>query len=490
MDKNKAMAKGDLTQGPIAKKLLMFALPIIAGNLVMQLYNVVDSIVVGNFVGSDALAAVGVSFPIMMLFNALFMGASMGANIVISQYKGAGDMEKLERALNTAMTISFILGVFITIFGVLLSRPLLELLGTPDNIIEDSTVYLMIIFGGTLGNMTFNIGNGIVRGMGDSKWPLYSLIISSLTNVVLDLLFVIQFNMGVAGVAWATLIAHIVAGGIMVWRQVAGKYGVRVTLHGMMKIDGSITKMIAKLGLPSAVQNVAMSLGNVIIQSLANNFGSDYIAANTIVMKADGFAMMPMMGLGMAITTFVGQNIGAGDRDRARKGVHAANFMCLIIGGVMGVLLWFFGIFIMRAFTDVEVVLHMGENGIKFLAFFYIFMGLNNTVGGAMRGAGAAMAPAIVSIVSTFVRIPIAYLIAVRPLHNAINAAVSAGQYATYDLAKAAGVGVLDHYMGLFYAMGISMVVSAALIYLYFHFGKWHEKGVTDRARQGAPTKG
>lgn len=213
MDVTKRRAGTDLTQGPIGKKLLSFALPIIAGNLIMQLYNVVDSIVVGQFVGSDALAAVGVSFPVMMLFNALYMGISMGANIVISQYKGAGDHERLEKALNTTMTLCLLLGVVITVLGLFLSRPLLELLGTPDNIIDDSTVYLMIIFGGTLGNMMYNVGNGTARGMGDSRWPLYSLIISSITNVILDLVFVLWFDMGVAGVAWATLISHIIAGG-------------------------------------------------------------------------------------------------------------------------------------------------------------------------------------------------------------------------------------------------------------------------------------
>lgn len=251
----------------------------------------------------------------------------------------------------------------------------------------------------------------------------------------------------------------------------------------MRHIDKAIAGLIVKLGAPSALQNIAMSLGSTIIQSLANNFGSDFIAANTIIMKADGFAMMPMIGLGMAITTFVGQNIGAGNRERAKKGIHVANLMCVVIGGVMGVVLWFCGIYIMRAFTDVEVVLHMGENGIKFLAFFYIFMGISNTVGGAMRGAGAALAPAITSVAGTFVRIPLAYLLAVAPLKASINAAVEAGQYASYELAKAAGVGILDHYMGLIYAMGISMFVGAALIYLYFHFGKWQDKGVTRQAK-------
>ena len=480
MDESKRM-RGNLTEGPIAKKLLLFALPIIIGNMVQQLYNVVDTIVVGNFVSSDALAAVSVSFPVMMLFNSLFMGLSMGSNIIIAQYRGAGDREKLERALNNTASITVIMGALITIVGLVFSRQILELLNTPANIIDDSTAYLQIVFGGTLGNMMYNTCNGIARGMGDSKWPLYTLIVSSVINIVLDLLFVIEFNMGVAGVAWATLIAHILSGLIMLVRIAKGKYGARVTLSGMLHMDWNLVGVVVKLGLPSAVQNVAMSLGTTIMQSFSNQFGSDYLAAHAVVQKADGFAMMPMMGLGMAVTTFVGQNIGAGNTERAKKGTNSAAAICAGIGGVVAIILYFFGIYIMRAFTSNEAVLVMGERGLKFLAFFYVFIGINNCMGGACRGAGATVVPAALSMVGTFVRIPLAYFLAVQPLNSFIEAAVAAGQ----TLEAATTAGVAESYMGLFYTQGLSMVIGAALMFIYYKWGNWHTKGVTARMNAG-----
>jgi len=479
MDEKKKMQKGSLTEGPIAKKLLLFALPIIIGNMVQQLYNVVDTIVVGNFVSSDALAAVSVSFPVMMIFNSLFMGLSMGSNIIIAQYRGAGDREKLERALNNTATLTLIMGSCITVLGLMFSRSILELLNTPANIIDDSTAYLRIVMGGTLGNMMYNTCNGIARGMGDSKWPLYTLIVSSCINIVLDLLFVIKFNMGVAGVAWATLIAHIFSGFIMLYRIAKGHYGARVTLKGMLNVDWSLVGVVVKLGTPSAVQNVAMSLGSTIMQTFSNRFGSDYLAAHAVVQKADGFAMMPMMGLGMAVTTFVGQNIGAGNTERAKKGTNAAAWICTGTGTVIAAILYFFGIYIMRAFTSNTVVLEMGERGLKFLAFFYIFIGINNCMGGACRGAGATVVPAAMSMVGTFIRIPLAYFLAINPLNKFIEAAVAAGQYASVEAATAAGCGIAENYMGLFYTQGFSMVIGAAMMFCYYKWGNWHTKGVT-----------
>lgn len=488
MDENKKI-KGNmnLTEGPIAKKLLLFALPIILGNMVQQLYNVVDTVVVGNFVSSDALAAVSVSFPVMMIFNSLFMGLSMGSNIIIAQYRGAGDREKLERALNNTASITIVMGALITVLGLMFSRGILELLNTPANIIDDSTAYLKIVFGGTLGNMMYNTCNGIARGMGDSKTPLKILILSSCINIVLDLLFVIKFNMGVAGVAWATLIAHIFSGLIMLLRIIRGKYGARVTLKGMLHMDWNMVGLVVKLGLPSAIQNVAMSIGSTIMQTYSNRFGSDYLAAHAVVQKADGFAMMPMMGLGMAVTTFVGQNIGAGDTERAKKGTNSAAFICTGIGAIVAVILYFFGIYIMRAFTSNPDVLYMGERGLKFLAFFYIFIGINNCMGGACRGAGATVVPAAMSMVGTFVRIPLAYFLAIKPLNEFVAAAVAAGQYVSTEAAVAAGAGITENYMGLFYTQGISMVIGAAMMFVYYKWGNWHTKGVTAKMNGPKP---
>ncbi|MCL2166658.1 MAG: MATE family efflux transporter [Clostridiales bacterium] len=479
----------DLTVGPIGRKLMLFALPIIAGNIIMQLYNVADSIIVGQFVGSDALAAVTVSMPIMMLFNTLFMSLSMGANILIAQYRGAGDTNAVTRAVHSTFSLSFITGAIITALGLLLSKPLLHLLGTPDNILDESALYLMIVFLGTVGNILYMLCNGVSRGLGDSRWPLYSLTFSSILNVILDLWFVISFGWGVAGVAIATAVAHIISGLIMLIRHVQGKYGYHLTLSGMLRIDKHIMFLTFKLGIPTAIQNGAMSLGMVVIQSMANNFGSNYIAANGIIQRVDGFAMMPMMGLGMAITTFVGQNTGAGNMDRVKKGTYTAIQMIVAIAAVMGFAIYHYGIYLMRAFTDNQLVLDMGLRGLHFIAFFFFFMGVNQTVSGTIRGAGEANVPAVLAIINTVIRIPFAYWLAIIPFNRDIAEAVSAGLYATRELAKAAGVGQ-GNYMGLFYSMGISMVCGAAMVLAYFMFGNWQSKSIVSRPAGDASSAG
>ena len=480
MIEDEIAVKTDLTQGPVAKKLIMFALPIIAGNIFTQLYNVTDSVVVGRFIGSDALAAVTVSFSTMMLFNTLFMGLSMGANVLVAQYRGAKDYSALARSVNSTYSLCILVSAVITVLGIILARPVLILIGTPDNILSDATLYMILIFAGTIGNTIYFLSTGLIRGLGDSRWPLYSLIIASVLNLILDVVFVAVFGWGVAGVAIATAFAQAISAMILVMRFVRGKYGFKLTLSGMKQIDRHLVLQIFRLGIPSSIQNVAQSLGGVIIQSFANNFGSDLIAANGIIMRTDGFVIMPLFGIGMAVTTFVGQNIGAGNVERSKKGTYKALQLtfgfCLALGFVM----YFLGIYIMRVFTDNQHVLDIGFRGLRFLAFCYIFHGINLCLGGAVRGAGEAKVPALIAIISNLFRIPAAYLLAVMPLYRDISAAVSKGIYATRELARMASVG-LDNFMGLFYSMGISMGCGAVMITLYFIFGKWHTKSIVKR---------
>jgi len=441
--------RGDLTEGNITKKLLIFSIPMIVGNLISQLYNVVDTIVVGNFVGSDAVAAVSASFPIMMLFNALFFGVSIGAGIVVAQNYGAKRLDIVNKTVNTAFVLVYIVGVIITIGGLALARPMLELLGTPTNIIGDSTTYLAIIFAGSLGNMAYYIGGGILRGMGDSRYPLIFLSVSAALNIILDLLFVIAFHWGVAGVAIATIISHFVSGALVHIRVNSGVYPVHVSLKSM-RIDKPLTATILRLGIPSAIQNVAMSLGSVVIQSFANRFGSNYIAANAIVQKVDGFVIIPMMSFGMALSTFVGQNVGAGKIERARDAINTALRLIVVFGLILGVVLWFFGGNVMRIFTDNQTVLSVAGQGIRILAFFYFIMGLNQNLSGAMRGAGASYAPMAVSIIGNFLRIPVAYFIAVRP----------------------------ENQYGLFWAMVFSIIIQFILLFSYYRTGHWKTQGI------------
>ena len=472
----------DLTRGGITNKIVLFSLPIIAGNLFQQLYNVVDSIVVGNFAlnGTACLAAVNASFPIMMFFNSLYMGISMGANIIISQYKGAKDHDSLQTAMTTTFSLSMLCGLFITIAGLLLARPILELLGTPADIIGDATVYLRIVFIGTCGNIVYNGLNGMIRGLGDAKWPMYALIVSAILNILLDLLFVIVFHWDVAGVAWATIIAHIVSGLLLVWKQNKGDYGARIDFRHL-KMDKRITGLIVKLGLPAAIQNAAFSGGVLITQTFANRFGTNYIAANAIIMKVDGFAMMPMMGFNAAITTYVGQNIGAGNIDRTNKGIRSTCIISVVCAVIIGALMFLFGKYIMMAFGVDDTVLGMGIRGIRFLAFFYVFMGLQNVLGGALRGAGASTASAITSVAATLIRVPLGWVLAILPLTKACEAAVAAGQYATAKLAEAAGVG-WENYFGLFKTWGYGMIIGLVLIVPYYIWGDWRSKGITHKS--------
>ena len=334
----------DLTQGSITKKIILFALPIMLGNLFQQFYNVVDSWVVGNYAanGTACLAAVNASFPIMMFFNSIYIGISMGATIILSQYKGAKDYKQLEKAMTTTFMLSVWCGVIITVVGLLTSRLILEALGTPEAVLDDATLYLRIIFIGTCGNVIYNGMNGMCRGVGDAKFPMYALIISALLNIALDLLFVKRFHWDVAGVAWATIIAHFVSGILMVWKQNTGVYGAKVDFHNL-RMDKVMLKLILKLGLPAAVQNAMFSVGNMITQSFSNRFGVNYLAAHAIIMKADGFAVLPMIGLQMAATSYVGQNIGAGDIKRTNKGIGISCIIGCVIAVIVGALLLLFG---------------------------------------------------------------------------------------------------------------------------------------------------
>ena len=495
LNKNKEIAAAvddphDLTQGAIVKKLLLFALPIIAGNIVQQLYNVVDTIVVGRFVGPHAIAAVSVAFPAMMVFNCLFMGLGMGSNIIIAQKRGAGDMDELTKAITSNMALTIYGGLIITVLGLVLGRGLLELLNTPADIIDDATTYLNIIMIGTIGNMMYNSCNGLVRGMGDSKWSFYALLISSVINVVLDIVFVAVFHWDVAGVAIATTLAHIISAAILFYRVAAGKYPGRINLKRLHVVDKDIFVAVLRLGIPSSLQSAASSVGNMLIQSYSNSFGTLFISANSIAIKVDGFAIMPLMGLGMAVTTFVGQNIGANKDERAAKGVRSATVMVITFGLTLGVILSNFGIGIMRLFTDDMQVLTMAQRGLRVLAITYCFMGMQNVWGGSMRGCGSATAPAVVALTTTFARIPVAYFLAVKPLREMADAAVAAGEYATRELAIAGGVGVNENMLGMFISMAFSVILGAVLIGLYYFFGNWKAKAIRFSAPNGAPAGG
>jgi len=306
------------------------------------------------------------------------------------------------------------------------------------------------------------MGGGILRGMGDSKWPLIFLCITAALNVAMDLFFVLVLDMGVAGAAIATVICQ-GASAIMVLLRIAkGGYPIRLRIHKFY-LDKINTANIVRLGLPTALQGVAISAGSVVIQSFANSFGSNFIASNAIVMKVDGFALLPMMGYSMALSTFVGQNIGAGKVERAQKGIRSSLSIIIGFGLVLGVILWLFGRYLMLAFGADALVLNTGIHGIRILAFFYVFMGLNQSLSGAMRGAGSAVVPMVSSIVGAAARIPIAYCMAVMPRWE----------------------------YGLFWSMAISNIISFLVVYVFYARGGWRRNAivVTDAGKRPQPVK-
>jgi len=452
--------RGDLTQGPIIKKMVMFSIPMILGNLVFQFYNLADSLIVSNAYGTDALAAVSASFPIMMLFNAMFMGLSTGSGIIISQFYGAKDQDNLQKAVDTSFALCLIVGAFIMTIGLTLATPLLNLLQTPANIIDDSAAYLRIIYAGFLFNMVYNMGAGILRGMGDSKWPLVFLCISAALDVALDIAFVVGLKMGVAGAALATILCQLISAILTIMRMIRGGYPIKVNLFSF-KMDRFHVKNIIRLGLPTALQNMAVSAGAVVIQTFSNSFGSGFIASNAIVMKVDGFAVLPMMGYSMALSTFVGQNIGAGKVERAQKGIHYSMWIIVGFGVVLGTILWFFGKYLMLAFGAEEAVLNTGMIGLRILAYFYMFMGLNQSFSGALRGAGSAIVPMVSSVAGSLVRIPIAYFMAVMPRWE----------------------------YGLFWSMVISNIISFVIVYVYFLKGNWRSAAIVPGVGQAKNTE-
>ena len=410
--------KGLMTQGAIWKKILLFSLPLLLGNVFQQLYNTVDSVIVGNYVGGDALAAVGTSGPIINLLVGLFMGIATGAGVVIARYFGAQDSEGVHDAVHTTLAATFIGGLFLTVVGVLLSPTVVRLIGVPENIMADSISYLRIYFGGIIAMMTYNMGAGILRAVGDSKTPLYFLIISSIVNIILDMVFVIALDMGVAGVAWATLIAQAVSATLTIMTLCRVNASYRVSLR-QIRTKMSYLKEIIRIGLPSGLQNAIISMSNIVVQSYINSFGSAAIAGYSTYGKVDAFALMPVMSLSMAITTFTSQNIGAQRYDRVRQGVKTGLCMTCGTAVVLTSLVVVFARALLGIFTSDQQIIDYGLLTMTYQAPFYIILAVNNTLAGILRGAGKASVPSII-MAANMCGVRILWLSILMPIFNSI----------------------------------------------------------------------
>ena len=400
----------DMTVGRPLVNIAAFSIPLLIGNLAQQLYNTVDSIVVGQYVGDTALAAVGASGPILNLLLLLFMGISTGAGILVSQYFGAKKKEELSKTIGTCLALTLICGVFLMVVGPVLSGPLMCLLDTPADVYDKSVTYLTIIFLGMVGNGFFNIVSGILRGMGDSVTPLIYLIVACFLNIVLDLLFVAVLGWGVAGVAWATIIAQAVSAVLCILRLVRMRDTLMLTKKSLIP-DKEMTRQVVKLGLPSGLTQAIFSLAAIVVQALTNSFGTTVMACSIVVMRVDGFAMMPNFTFGMAMTTFVGQNVGARRMDRVHQGTKEGTVLAFIVSTTLTVCILFFGKYLMMLFTDTQELIEMGVHMLRILAVGYIAMSITQSLSGVMRGAGDTLTPMWVSLMTTVaIRVPVAYI--------------------------------------------------------------------------------
>ena len=399
----------DMTEGTPWKRIAMFSIPLLIGNIAQQLYSTVDSIVVGHYVGDNALAAVGSATPLFNLLLVLFVGISAGVGIMVSQYFGAKDREALSNTIGTSITVAAICSVFLMVAAPPLIYSFLEMLNTPATIINDCHSYLVILMYGIAGLAYYNILSGILRGMGDSFSALIYLLIATVLNIGLDLLFVAGFDMGVAGVALATAIAQAVSSAMCLWKLMNMRAVFDLGWE-QLKPNKRFVSQIVKLGIPSGLTQAIMSSAMIIVQSLTNSFGEQFIAANVIVMRVDGFAMMPNFSFGMAMTTYTGQNVGARKLDRVTKGAKQGTLMAVICSTTMTAAILIFGKYLMGIFTDTPELVQRSVYMMRILAVGYIAMAVTQSLSGVMRGAGDTLTPMWISLCTTVaVRVPLAY---------------------------------------------------------------------------------
>ncbi len=450
----------DMTSGVPWKQIGMFAIPMLIGNIAQQLYNTVDSIVVGRYVGDNALAAVGSAGPIFNLMLVLFMGISTGTGILVAQYYGAKSRENLSITIGNSIVASAICYVVVLIIGPLLSGPLLRLLNTPESIYEWCRSYLNILFIGMVGLIYYNILCGILRGLGDSFSALLYLLVATALNIVLDLLFVAVLGLGVPGVALATVIAQTVSAVLCMVKLChmrdlfdLKKRHFKVSRHHMARIVG--------LGIPAGITQAIFSMAMIVVQSLTNSFGEMFIAANVIVMRVDGFAMMPNFSYGTAMTTYAGQNVGAKKYDRVVKGAKQGTWMAVLTSAVITGLILIFGKYLMGIFTTTKELVTLSMNLMRIIAVGYLASGVTQSLSGVMRGAGDTMTPMWISILSSvIIRVPLAYGLV----------------YLTRSAAYPNGRSEM-----IFVSLLISWLLGGAMTLIMYLAGRWKKKaGMTD----------
>ena len=402
----------DMTLGSPWKRIMEFSVPMLLGNIAQQLYNTADTVIVGIYVGDNALSAVGSASPILNLLLALFVGIATGAGIVISQCFGAKDRVGLSKNIGNCITLTFVATVLIMIFGPMITRPMLDLLDTPASIIDWCAQYLNIFFWGCAGFFFYNMLSGVLRGLGDSMSALGFLLLAAALNVVLDLVFVAGFKMGVPGVALATVIAQSISA-VFCFIKLMRMSDIFDLNWSTLRFDKTISGRIIQIGVPSGVTQAIMAGSMMVVQSLTNSMGEMVIAANVIIMRVDGFAMMPNFSFGQAMSVYTGQNVGAGKWNRVHDGVKQGSIIGLVFAAAITVVLLFLNKYLFAIFTSTTALIDLAGRMMRIMAVGYIAISVTQVLGGVLRGAGDTVTPMWISIISTvLLRVPVAYVLA------------------------------------------------------------------------------
>jgi putative MATE family efflux protein len=439
----------DLTVGNEGKLILQFAAPMLLGNVFQQLFSIVDSIVVGNFVGKEALAAVGAAFPVIFIMVSMIIGLVMGTTVVISQYFGAKNLLKVKRAIDTMYIYSAVFGIITTVVGIIIAEPLLRLLGLPENIMPQAVTYLQIYLSGMVIFFGYNGTSAVLRGLGDSKTPLYFLIVATVANIILDLLFVAVFKWGVAGAAYATLVSNALAFGLAIWWLNKTHKLIRIDFRGL-GFDREVFQHSLRIGLPTGVQQTLVAVGALALMGIVNRFGTNVIAGYSVASRLDMLAVVPAMSFSQALSTFVGQNIGANKPERIRAGLIATLKMSGIVTIVTSLLIIFGGHLLMSMFTKDTEVIRIGDQYLTIVSAFYILFTLMFIYAAVMRGAGDTLIPMFFSLLSLWlIRIPMAWFLSEKLGETGIWWAIPAGWF-----------------------------IGLALSYSYYKMGRWKKKSV------------
>lgn len=437
----------DLTQGNEGKIILIFALPMLIGNVLQQLYNTVDGIIVGRFLGETALAAVGVSFPIIFLIIALLMGIGMGSSILISQFYGAKDYNNVVKTMDTGLIANYIVVIFLTIVGLLVTKPLLVWLKTPPEIIPEAAAYLKVIFLGMIGIVGYNYISAILRGLGDSKTPLYFLIIATILNIILDIVFIMVLHLGVAGAAWATIISQLFSFIFGVVYLNKTHYLVKISFRNL-QFDRKILMETIRIGLPTGVQQMLVSVSFVVLQGIINSFGTVVIAAYTAGSRIQAFGIMPAMNISMAVSAFVAQNLGARKEERVKNGFTAGLKISGLISVVTIAAILLFGKYMIMLFNTNPEVLDKGYRYLMIVSPFFIVASIMFVTTGVLRGAGDTLSALIISVSALWgIRLPVAKLLSGK-------------------------IG----YTGIFWSVGADWSVAAIAAVVYYLTGRWKNK--------------